>query len=208
MKRLAYKNGQSTGRRLAGRLAASRTAALCLAAGVLGLGGCLFEPREAQPPGGGSNWVSPDTPDKVLSNMKTGLEGLSGGNYEKSISEEFNFEALAGDLANFPGGELENWTRAVEIDAMKKLLGQASKIKLEFSEVTPISSSGDISTYRAGYALTVTYSSDPSKPEVYQAKAYFDFQRGSKGYVLIRWEEIEVVEGATWGYLRGILRGQ
>jgi hypothetical protein len=190
------------------RPAALQATVLCLIVGAFGLSGCLFQPREAQPPGGGSNWVSPDRPDKVLKNMQTGLEGLSGGNYEKSIGEEFTFVPLAGDEANFPGGELDNWTRAVEIDSIKKLLGQASKIALEFSGVTPLSSSGDVSKYQAVYKLTVTYSSTPSAPETYQAKANFDFKLGSKGYVLIRWEDIEVVEGATWGFLRGVLRGQ
>jgi len=208
VKRLAKKNEQFSAHLPARRLATVRSAAICLLAGLLGLTGCLFEPREAQQPGGGSNWISPDQPDKVFTNMITGLEGLSGGNYEKSIGEEFEFIALPGDLANFPSGELDNWTREVEIDAMRKLLGQSSTIVLDFTGVTPISSSGDVSQYRADYTLTVTYSSDPANPEVYQGKAHFDFKLGSKGYVLIKWEDIEVLEGATWGYLRGTLRGQ
>ena len=208
MKRLAEKKGQIAVRWITTRSAFTRSVAICLLAGLLGLTGCLFEPREAQQPGGGSNWISPDQPDKVFTNMITGLEGLSGGNYEKSIGEEFEFIALPGDQANFPGGELDNWTRGVEIDAMRKLLGQSSKISLDFTGVTPISSSGDVSQYRADYSLTVTYSSNPDNPEVYQAKAHFDFKLGSKGYMLIKWEDIEVLEGATWGYLRGTLRVQ
>ncbi len=208
MKRLSKRNEQFATHLPAPRLASLRSAAICLLAGLLGLTGCLFEPREAQQPGGGSNWISPDSPDKVLSNMITGLEGLSGGNYEKSIGEEFLFIALQGDRDNFPDGELDNWTRSVEIDAMRKLLGQSSKINLDFTGVTPISSSGDVSKYRLDYSLTVTYSSDPAEPVVYQAKAHFDFKLGSKGYMLIKWEDIEVLEGATWGYLRGTLRVQ
>jgi hypothetical protein len=183
-----------------------RTVTGCLLAGLLGLTGCLFETREAQTPGGGSNWVSPTEPSKVLDNMETGLEGLKGGNYERSIGDIFEFIALQGDYDNFPGGELENWDQEVEIDSIRKLLGQASKIDLVFTGFTQISSTGTISKYTVFYKLTVTYIADPQNPEAYQAKAQFDFQQGSAGYQLIRWEDIQVVEGATWGYLRGTLR--
>lgn len=185
----------------------SRSLLWCLVAGLVLATGCLFEPREANNPDSGSTWIKPDFPNKVFANMETGLEDLSGGNYERSIGDTFVFIPLPGDIAQNGAEAYNGWNSEVEISVMRKLLGDATKIEVAFTGVTPAGQQGDLYQYEASYNLTITPINDPSTLEIYQGKARFDFLNGSKGYELVKWEDIEAVLGfPTWGYLRGILR--
>lgn len=179
----------------------------CMVAGLVLATGCLFEPREADNPDSGSTWIKPDFPNKVFSNLESGLEDLSGGNYERSIGQTFTFIPLPGDLAQLGEGAYANWNAQVEISVLQKLLGEASKIEVAFTGLKGVNQQGDLSQWEASYELKVTPISNPSEPEIYKGKARFDFLNGSKGYELVKWEDLEAVLGfPTWGYYRGILR--
>ncbi len=178
-----------------------------LIAGLIFATGCLFEPREANNPDSGSTWIKPDYPNKVFANMETGLEDLSGGNYERSIGETFTFVPLPGDVAQLGQETYSGWNAEIEISVLQKLLGDASKIEVAFTSLNPVNQAGDLSQWEASYNLEITPLADPSAKEIYQGKARFDFLNGSKGYELVKWEDIEAVLGfPTWGYLRGILK--
>jgi hypothetical protein len=189
------------------RRAMSKSMVWYLIAGLIFATGCLFEPREADSPDSGSTWVKPDFPNKVFANLKTGLEDLSGGNYERSIGETFTFIPLPGDDAQFPDSVYAGWNAATEINVLQKLLGEASKIEVEFTSLNAVNQMGDLSQWEASYDLKIAPLADPSVIDIYKGKARFDFLNGSKGYELVKWEDIEIVLGfPTWGYLRGILR--
>jgi hypothetical protein len=178
-----------------------------LIAGLIFATGCLFEPREANPPDSGSTWIKPDFPNKVFTNMETGLEDLSGGNYERSIGVTFTFIPLPGDVAQLGQEAFNGWNAEIELNVLQKLLGDASKIEVAFTSLNAVKQEGNLSQWEASYNLEITPLSDPSVKEIYQGKARFDFLNGSKGYELVQWEDIEAVVGfPTWGYLRGILR--
>jgi hypothetical protein len=189
------------------RQALSRTMAWFLVAGLVFASGCLFEPREANDPDSGSTWIKPDFPNKVFANMETGLEDLSGGNYERSIGDEFTFLPLPGDLAQLGPEAYANWDAETEESVLQKLLGEASKIEVTFDGLREVSNQGDLVQMEASYSLELTLIDDPSSTETYKGKARYDFLNGSKGYELVKWEDIEAELGfPTWGYLRGILR--
>jgi hypothetical protein len=178
-----------------------------MVAGLVLATGCLFEPREANIPDSGSTWIKPDFPNKVLVNMETGLEDLSGGNYERSIGDSFTFIPLPGDIAQLGPEAYAEWNAEVEISVVQKMLGEASKVEVLFSGLKQVNQQGDLYQYDAEYSLTITPINDPSGLEIYKGKARFDFLNGSKGYELVKWEDIEAVLGfPTWGYYRGILR--
>ena len=187
--------------------ALSRSLLWWLVAGLFLATGCLFEPREADNPDSGSTWIKPDFPNKVFSNMETGLEDLSGGNYERSIGDSFIFIPLPGDIAQNGPEAYADWNFEVENSVLLKLLGDASKIEVSFTGLKAVSQQGDLSQWEASYSLEITTITDPPTIETYKGKARFDFLNGSKGYELVKWEDIEAVLGfPTWGYLRGILR--
>lgn len=170
---------------------------------------CIFDTRPADPPGGpGSTWVVPNLPTQVFTNMRTGLEELTGVNYKRSIDDGFTFVPLPED-ANNPtlDGAFDNWTADVEKEVVDKLLADASDITLQFSNIEQIFDQTPFAFFRVDYKLTVMDNSTPPDTTTYQGKAQFDMRDGSKGWQLIRWEDIERVSGfATWGFLRGTLR--
>jgi hypothetical protein len=179
---------------------------------VIALGaltGCIFDTRDAEPPGGpGSTWVVPSVPSQVFTNMRNGLEDHTGVNYKRSIEDIFTFVPLPEDLNN-PTliGAFDNWTADVEKEVVDKLLANASNIEVSFTNIDPIFDQTPFANFRVDYSLRVVDNSLPPDTTFYKGKAQFDMRDGSKGWQLIRWEDIERVSGfATWGFLRGTLR--
>lgn len=169
--------------------------------------GCsIFEPRQAEPPGSeGTPFIPPDVPSLVFSNMKSGLEDLTGVNYEKSLGDEFTFIPLPKDAGQFPGA-FDNWTKAVEMEVTNKILADATLLLVAYINPEQIRDEADFADFRAPYELTLTYSSGDT--EVFKGVAQFDMQRLGGNWHLIRWTDQEGIEGfATWGYLRGTTRG-
>ena len=178
--------------------------AFLLAASV----GCgVFEPREAETPGtGGTPWVSPQVPSQVFLNLESGLEDLTGVNYEKSLGDAFTFIPLPTDLDALGEAAFANWTKAVEVDVTQKILADATKLTVSFINPQQIRNEADFADFRAPYELIVTHTR--GEVDTFKAVAQFDMQRLGQGWSLIRWTDQEGVEGfSTWGYLRGTTRG-
>ena len=168
--------------------------------------GCIFEPREANAPGDdtASSWTVPDNPIKVFVNMTSGLESLSGTNYEKSIGTDFTFLPLPSDANQF-GDVFVGWNKTTEVEVMNTIIGDAKTLVVEFSDLTQILGSPSFAQYEGSYELSIVNKTAPDTL-VYKAKARFDLSEGSKGWELTVWEDIESVSGfASWGFLRGTL---
>jgi len=164
--------------------------------------------RDAESPGGeGSTWEPPDVPTKVFSNLETGLEDLTGVNYERSLHPNFTFKPLPEDESQFPPDVFANWSVDDEKDALQKLLAGSAVISVRF--ITPTQTEGSATTarFRAPYELEATDKQVPPEKTTYKGTAHFDFERTGSGWQLVGWEDIERVEGfATWGFLRGRLK--
>lgn len=170
--------------------------------------GCgIFEPREANPPGSeGTPWVSPTLPAQVFLNLESGLEDLTGVNYEKSLGDAFTFIPLPADVDRLGATVFADWTKAVEVEVMQRVLGDATKVGVSFINPQQIRNEADFADFRAPYELIVTYTR--GEIDTFKAVAQFDMQRLGQGWSLIRWTDQEGVEGyPTWGYLRGTTRG-
>jgi hypothetical protein len=177
---------------------------------VFGSTACdIFETRDAAVPGGpGSCWQVPTVPSRVFLNLKSGLEELTGVNYNRSINDVFTFEPLPED-ANNPTleGKFDNWTADVEKDVVNRLVSQSSAIVVTFSNQVPIRDQSPFADFQADYELVVVTNTVPVDSQTYKGKAQIDMEEGSKGWQLVRWVDIERVSGfASWGFLRGTLR--
>jgi hypothetical protein len=174
---------------------------------LLSLGCSIFEPRDAETPGSeGTPFIAPDVPSLVFSNMKSGLEDLTGVNYEKSLGDAFTFIPLPADEDALGPEVYQDWTKAVEMNVTNRILADASNLLVSFINPEQIRDEADFADFRAPYELTVTYSSGDT--ETFKGVAQFDMQRLGGNWYLIRWTDQEGVEGfATWGYLRGLTRG-
>jgi len=171
--------------------------------------GCIFDTRSADAPGGaGSTWVVPNLPTQVFTNMRTGLEELTGVNYKRSMQDAFTFVPLPED-ANNPTlvGAFDNWTADVEKEVIDKLLADAVDIDVSFTDIEQVFDQTPLAFFNVAYSLRVIDSSVPPDTTFYKGNAQFDMRDGSKGWQLERWQDTERVSGfATWGFLRGSLR--
>jgi hypothetical protein len=183
------------------------TAAIVVALTLATLSGCIFDTRDAEPPGGpASTWVVPNLPSQVFTNMRNGLEDLTGVNYKRSIQDVFTFVPLPEDASN-PTliGAFDNWTADIEKEVIDKLLADASDVEVTFTNIEQIFDQTPFAYFNVDYSLRVIDNSGETR--FYKAKAEFRMQDGSKGWQLIQWQDIERVSGfASWGFLRGRLR--
>jgi hypothetical protein len=168
--------------------------------------GCIFEVREADPPQSGSTWVVPDDPQRVFTNMKTGLEDLTGVNYLRSLNETFTFSPTTEDSLSLPPGTFVGWNYAVEEEVTNIILSEISDLSVSFTEREQIFGSGNEAKFKVRYQLTITDATS-GDAVTYKGRAQFDMVNGSKGWQLVYWRDEEREVGfATWGFLRGAKR--
>ena len=80
--------------------------------------GCLFDPRDSEPPETGEvdTWIVPNTPKDVFLNLASGWVSAKNSNYERSLDPEFRFYPRPEDEALFGNPQLfADWTKEVEI---------------------------------------------------------------------------------------------
>ncbi|MEJ2722168.1 MAG: hypothetical protein P8181_13665, partial [bacterium] len=96
--------------------------------------GCsIFDTRDPEPPGEGTTpWEPPTVPAIVFTNMKKGLEDLTGVNYEKSLAETFTFVPMIGDVDKLGPEVFEDWTKGVEVDVTQRILEEAAEVSVSF----------------------------------------------------------------------------
>lgn len=181
---------------------------------VVAVSACnLFEPREAEDPGGDDDRV-PFRPANsaagVFPNLQSGVENLANGeNYDRSLADNFVFRPLDEDAIDpsLPPGIYEEWTRDVEMNVLKLMISESSAATVTFNS-TPQINENDFVQFRVTYVLVLTSGGDGSESEL-RGVAEFDVRRVSGIWVVEQWRDIERVEDfTTWGYLRGSLRAQ
>ncbi len=182
-----------------------RTVLVVIASFFVLVGCDIFDTRDAEIPGtGGTPWVPPTLPAQVFINLESGLEDLTGANYEKSLADVFTFVPLAADVDKLGADVYKDWTKTVEVGVTDVLLNDSRTVAVEFIK-TQIRDEADFADFRVTYQLVVTYTRGAT--ETFKGVARLDLQRVGGNWQLIRWEDQEGVEGfATWGYLRGVTR--
>jgi len=184
---------------------------IALIAVMVTLSACgIFDTREAESGDGApSSWQVPTVPNLVFINMQTGLQELDGVNYTRSIADDFTFVPHPDDASDqsFPPGHYDNWTRQNEVDVVNRLVGESTALTLTWSNQVLIRDENPFADYTADYELEQITLTVPPDTIVYRGKAQIDMRDGSKGWQVVRWEDIEVVPpDRTWGYLRGLLK--
>ena len=186
--------------------------ALILSA-VLAGGGCLFEPRQALPPldEGEGDWVVPKTPKDVFLNLVTGLSSVGTSNYERSLADEFTFVPRDQDRLQFPEGTFDGWTKLVEMDILTRIKGdyQGERIAT-YGDENGNFPKEDIQVGWAEFEGPYRWAldrGDGTDPEIYSGTARFFLEEGTSGWVIVKWEDVDVIESyPTSGNLRGTFR--
>jgi hypothetical protein len=162
-----------------------------LLAGVLlvGLSGCLFDPRQPEGNVGTACFVADAavTPDQVLINLDGSLECLLASTYIRQVSPEFVFiaapsvQASYPDLFPFEGA----WGQGREAQFIDTLSGDVESQLL----LREIKRSGT-SEVQIEAEYRVVVSADGSRIE-YTGEAFYTFRQEQTVWVMIRWEEKE-----------------
>ncbi len=97
---------------------------------VLSSNGCLFDAREADPPGSaGAPSVTLDAPQKVFVAMGASFEKDNDADYERALSDGFLFSPLQDDSLDqtlIGTGVYDNWTKDVELDVLRLLQSESN----------------------------------------------------------------------------------
>ena len=189
------------------------TITVIVLAAMLAGGGCLFEPREAEQPLDESegDWVVPKTPKDVFLNLVTGLSSPGNSNYERSLADEFTFTPRDQDRSNFPDGTFDDWTKEVELEILSRVKGdyqgeRTAQLGDEDGQFAREDVQVGYAEYEGRYMLTLD-PGDGSDPDIYAGTAVFYIEEKTSGWVLVRWEDIDVTGSyPTSGNLRGTFR--
>jgi hypothetical protein len=189
------------------------TMILMILAILVASAGCIFEPREPESPQSDDEgtWIVPKGPKDVFRNLASGLEAAGNSNYERSLAETFTFIPRDQDRLQFPAGTFDNWTKAVEMDVLNRIKSDYQGTRTaQYGDENGNFPKEDIQVglaeFEGPYQWTIDRG-DGSDPEVYAGTARFFLEQGTSGWVLVRWEDVDVIESyPTSGNLRGTYR--
>jgi hypothetical protein len=175
--------------------------------------GCIFEPREAEDPGASEDgtWITPNSAKDVFANLTSGLAASTNSNYERSLDANFVFIPLEEDANNLPPGTFDGWDKDVEMDMLTNLKGLfLGERTVQFGDENMVFEREDIDVSTAefeGDYMIILDRGDGSAAETYAGRAIFYVIKQSQGWMLQKWEDIDVSgSNATSGYLRGTLK--
>jgi hypothetical protein len=191
------------------KTAAVRAAVLTVAVAAIACGCSMFEPREAEPPGSDTDkvdFVPANDASGIFVNLRSGVENLlEGANYERSLSENFNFVPLDQDVIDLPNVDWSDWTQAVEMSVLRLMLSEAGEASVSFNQ-SILTSENDFVTFEVTYELQLT-SATSGIVSTYEGTAQFDVRRTAGIWELELWKETaKVGNETTWGYLKGTLK--
>ncbi|MBN1885469.1 MAG: hypothetical protein JW876_08105 [Candidatus Krumholzibacteriota bacterium] len=171
------------------------------------LAGCLFDPREAAPPGTGGDecWIVPNTPKDVFANLDCGLASSGNSSYDRSLGDDFVFIPRPGDEG---GGSFDDWGKVAELDFLNRVKSEFQGTRTaQFGDADGLFEKENVSVGRAEYQGQYLITLDPgdgTEPQVYGGKAIFIVVETSTGWTLQSWEDFDVLDSyPTSGVLRG-----
>lgn len=177
-------------------------------------GGCVLEPREAEAPDSedGGTWITPNLPKDVFVNLITGLAAAANSNYERSLDQDFTFIPLPEDVSALGSEVFEGWNKEIEMGMLTRLKGIfLGERTIQFGDENMVFELENVEVgyaeFEGEYVITLE-PGDGSPIETYAGRAIFFLEKPTQGWVLTRWEDIDVSGSfPSSGYLRGTLRG-
>lgn len=183
---------------------------------ILVLSSCnLFEPRIPEDPSSaGVVWQTPTSPDIVIENMKSALNG-SSILYLDCFTESFIFYADTNDINEYPQYNFSNWTRSDEANTVTALFAQVpedstitSEFLIDMSHPDPAAPTDSATIYRQ-YSITIpqSYHSGTGTPAV--GIAEFQMVEDSIGlWAVQEWHDArhEQTSWVTWAVAKAYYR--
>ncbi|MBU1675929.1 nuclear transport factor 2 family protein [bacterium] len=159
---------------------------LILATLVLFTGGCFFEPRQAEAPGGAVITYLPQSqPENVIANIETAMANTDPAGYERQIAEVFTYQPDSDTEASYPDVDWASWDRAREIAFMNDFLGTIDGMVIDLRDEEIFTDwSGSEAELRYIYSVVVD---EAGGTVPYRARVTLEFRLDGTFWVLTRW---------------------
>jgi hypothetical protein len=176
------------------------------------LSGCLFAPRDPEPPTGEPiNYLPRTDPKKVWENIQLSLNNSDSFGWEDNLHPEFTYIPDSEAEAQFPGAFV-GWNLAKEMDFINNFYssGVSNLSKMRNDDfIIPDPVGDEVSWESVIYYIRVTNTSDGSESR-YRASAIITFRFEGNSWYVYRWEdqvgESDPDSGNTLPTM-GVLRG-
>jgi hypothetical protein len=174
---------------------------------VLVAGCSLFSTRDPEPPEtGSSTFLQPDTPDRVVENIRRAVTELNTNSYMRSFAESFEYEPSVSARARDPV-IWNGWSRVEEETYFSRLKAAGELLSghsLQLVDVQQTVLSEDRYVVDATYVLDVPHTrSDEDIPTQMQGRLIWEIAENAEGlWYLERWTDQELGENASWSELK------
>jgi len=187
-----------------------------LAVAVVLLSGCLFSPRDPEPPSTGTqiNYLPKSSPANVWANLQKSLEASHAPGWEDNISQ-MDFRYIPDDEATnkFPPTMFPGWDRAKEVSFINNFYNSGVTIVAKMSEsgftFPPPSGGVEMTIENIIYDLLVTNDADGSVVR-YRGKCDVIFRLEANFWYIYEWRDLQGESDPGTGQLlstMGVLRG-
>jgi len=141
-------------RRIPGPLLITLVAVACAL-----LGGCLFEPRDPEPPTTSSiEYLPRSSPENVWENCRLALNNKDVGGWDTAIAQDFRYEPDSDTQLAYPGVDWTNWNKQAELDFINSWFGSDVTINasLRDSVINAPDGQGGFAEWEIIYLIEVT----------------------------------------------------
>ncbi len=186
-----------------------------LSSAVLMLSGCLFSPREPEPPSTGEQiiYLPKSSPANVWANLQTSLQATHSPGWEDNISQiEFRYIPDDQAAAQFPPGTFVGWDRSREVSFINGFYNSGVSILAQMIQsgfVFPPPSGSQMTIEDIIYDLQVTNDADGSVVR-YRGSCDVIFRLEANFWYIYEWRDLQGESDPNTGQLlstMGVLRG-
>ncbi len=173
---------------------------------VVGLVGCdLFATRKPEAPvTEKGTFLQPDTPERVVENLRAAIAERNVGNYVRSLAEDFAFAPTASAQSRDPA-LWAGWDRAREeqyCTAMMAAVTPSATPQLQLSDQTARFESESRYVLEATYRLTVPHTR-PDAPTIVEGRLIWEITQQPNGlWALARWTDRQQDQTPSWSDLK------
>ncbi len=179
--------------------------AMSMLAGSSIFAGCeIFTPRTPEPPlDESSQFIQPDTPEQVIENIQSAIEGLNTQNYRRSLDDDFVFQPTATAEASDP--IWAGWGPTEEEQYFSTIVAaipQPGDQRLELNDQTFTIVDDRISILDATYVLVFPHNRT-GVPQTVQGRLSWEISQGDDGlWSVTRWVDSEIGSEPSWSDLK------
>ncbi len=172
---------------------------------LMTVSGCsLFQTRDPEPPDAGrGTYLQPDTPDRVVENIRFAISERNTRNYRRSLADELAFQPTATAESRDPiwGG----WNAGAEESYFAGLVSSVAAeagMSLELNDETLTAIDASRFVFDATYVLTANHNR-PETPRNFQGRLAWELVQQQDGlWSLTSWTDREIGNEPSWSDLK------